>query len=596
MAETTTWRKLHQTPLRDLLRLRITGRLDWHAMLADAALPEQAKDLIYTVVKRTRLWRMEQVSVTRELISHFQDAIDEGVPIERAIKRFGDAKRASKLIRRAKLRNRPLAWQALKWARRAIAALIVFYVGAGVYFAMGSPSPSVDYLAKLNEPILATPESDWAWPIYRTTLKTFADDEFPAADVPTDEGWDKTVAWVMRNPSALETIRRGARKSSLGAPLSRQIDPEDDRAIGKTPSPQTAQDSLVSQSLVAVLLPQLRHMRTFTRALAADTIIAAQANDAARVESDLQAIFSLAEQLRKRDMLVTDLVGIGIRSIGLRAMGYVLEQHPTLLDDAALIRLAHRLSPLNNASDLVTFKGERYMFNDLVQRIYTDDGNGDGRMTTEGIQFLRSLQPMVSTASRGDADAWFNKPAEIALGPAFCMISASRKNVMDEYNTYMDAQEARLARPLRDVHEPDPEARALSLRSDTITSLRYMLVRYFMPALNRVQVSAERVLSEQEALQTVIALELYRRHHDGQYPASLDVLSPRYLPRVPVDRIGGSPLRYKLVDGKPLLYSVGADRDDDGGRPPADEPMRAAEWTATKPVDGDWVLYPIPTP
>jgi hypothetical protein len=74
------------------------------------------------------------------------------------------------------------------------------------------------------------------------------------------------------------------------------------------------------------------------------------------------------------------------------------------------------------------------------------------------------------------------------------------------------------------------------------------------------------------------------------------VLTPTLLPEVPVDRITGGPLIYKLVDGRPLVYSVGADRDDDGGRVTKDrngneEPFFAVEWDNTDPADGDWVIY-----
>jgi hypothetical protein len=62
---------------------------------------------------------------------------------------------------------------------------------------------------------------------------------------------------------------------------------------------------------------------------------------------------------------------------------------------------------------------------------------------------------------------------------------------------------------------------------------------------------------------------------------------------VPADRITGEPVRYRLNNNRPLVYSVGADRNDDEGRPTA-EPRAAANWDA-KPdpmPDGDWVLYP----
>jgi hypothetical protein len=162
--------KLWRTPLHDLLRGRISLRLDWRGRIESAALPVEAKTLILNVVKRTRLWKLERYGVADELIAHFVDGIESGEMADTLVKHFGDKLTAARLIRRAKIRNRPLVWHALKWARRGVAMLLVFYVGLAVYYFVGKPTVSIDYIAKLNAPILAVPESDRAWPIYRKAI------------------------------------------------------------------------------------------------------------------------------------------------------------------------------------------------------------------------------------------------------------------------------------------------------------------------------------------------------------------------------------------------------------------------------------------
>jgi hypothetical protein len=67
------------------------------------------------------------------------------------------------------------------------------------------------------------------------------------------------------------------------------------------------------------------------------------------------------------------------------------------------------------------------------------------------------------------------------------------------------------------------------------------------------------------------ALERYRLAHDA-YPETLDALVPQFLAQIPPDLIGGRPLHYRRADGgKFLLYSVGWNETDDGGKPGSDD-------------------------
>ena len=80
--------------------------------------------------------------------------------------------------------------------------------------------------------------------------------------------------------------------------------------------------------------------------------------------------------------------------------------------------------------------------------------------------------------------------------------------------------------------------------------------------LNEVKADTENAL-----LMTMLALRAYRLEH-GTYPVALAALTPVYLKAVPDDPFALSgPLRYKNTAGGYLLYSVGPDGKDDGGKP-----------------------------
>jgi len=80
------------------------------------------------------------------------------------------------------------------------------------------------------------------------------------------------------------------------------------------------------------------------------------------------------------------------------------------------------------------------------------------------------------------------------------------------------------------------------------------------------------------------ALERYRLAY-GQFPETLDALTPRFISRLPNDVIGGQPYKYRrTADGQFILYSVGWNEKDDGGVPG----QRLFDET-----EGDWVWdYP----
>ena len=68
-------------------------------------------------------------------------------------------------------------------------------------------------------------------------------------------------------------------------------------------------------------------------------------------------------------------------------------------------------------------------------------------------------------------------------------------------------------------------------------------------------------------LLTTLALQAYRMEH-GAFPTTLTALVPAYLPEIPDDPFArAGSLHYRLYGQKYLLYSIGPDGKDDGGRP-----------------------------
>jgi hypothetical protein len=71
--------------------------------------------------------------------------------------------------------------------------------------------------------------------------------------------------------------------------------------------------------------------------------------------------------------------------------------------------------------------------------------------------------------------------------------------------------------------------------------------------------------SETRLFVSELAVELYHSER-GSYPERLDELVPEYLSRVPDDPYSGKPICYRRTSTGYVVYSVGVNRVDDGGR------------------------------
>jgi len=91
------------------------------------------------------------------------------------------------------------------------------------------------------------------------------------------------------------------------------------------------------------------------------------------------------------------------------------------------------------------------------------------------------------------------------------------------------------------------------------------LTRSSIPGSVPYDEAANRNLTFNRLLQTDLAIRMYEREH-GKLPGDLKVLEPEFLPAVLLDLYTEQPLRFHLTDGGYLLYSVGWDHKDDGGK------------------------------
>ncbi len=518
-----------------------------------ADLPDPVRDLIRRVSRGTRLWAREQEDVARELVSHFRGAAAEGASPEAAIRDFGEARTAARLIRRAKKRARPLIWHAWVRAWQAVGAAVLLLLGVygflALRLALAEPSITHDYVADLNAAALRLPEADRAWPLY---------EQAEAALIPLPEHlrkhwgwiepesplWNDAADYVRGNRGAIELIRRGALKPALGLVLGEARASSARAGPGAGPPRSAGEPRSVEEAIggafdatgwLAYLLLQ-------------DSRLAEIERRADGVEHDLAALIGMADQLRGGPTLLSQSLSVTLYGWAVQRLRDVLWRNPGLLSDAQLTALCHRLAAHGGGGPVrLDFGADRPSFLDMVQRLYTDDGRGDGRLTGRGVERLRS-----------GTWPWHDNllPHADLARPLFPSLAFSRRRIVEEYDRLIGlAREEAATPPLLRQGSLDKRFLARTGAGEgggLLRQTRYSPLECHFEVLGSLIAGVERVTARRDGVLVVAALELHRRSH-GSYPDTLDRLAPALLPAVPTEPFSGRPYRYRLLDGRPVL-------------------------------------------
>jgi hypothetical protein len=620
------WHRLRYTRLRDALRGQLDASLDWQSLISLAELPPELAGAARQVVSRSRLWRREKVDVAAELIAHFQDGLAAGRTPAELLHSFGDREASAQLIRRAKRRGRPIVWHAWRYGWMSASAVLLLYVTAGLWMATSRPTIKTDYLAEFNKPVLAVPGDHRAWPLYRDALlglgadrgkETISGSVLELVDAkPGDADWKKLEPLLKQHADSVAKLREAAARPNLGFVASTShadFSAKDRELFGVTLTKQEIELSksrtIEDRWLIATLLPDMLHLRDAGMLLAADAQRAAASGDGNTALADIRAMLGVSRHCEELPFIVCILVSDSVQDRARKTIQSVLSMNSKLWSNDQLRDLAHQLV----ASQIDWrrgFQGERTCFYDSMQRVYTDDGHGDGRLAlnVSRDKNLFELIDSVSTDGAVSRSAFSNPVLALLSMPAANLAIAGRKEMTDMYDQVTNDALARLGAPYWTwSKQPSLDQEVQSLKKGPLHGFRHFFVLLLTPShdtfLNHVIASD----GNRDGVFIGLALELYHRDHN-KWPESLTELSPKYLPTLPADPVTGKALHYKVVNDRPIVYSVGVDGDDDGGRlaknkdgeshPEYAEPNHLGlglrlghEAVRESETDGDWVLW-----
>ena len=382
-----------------------------------------------------------------------------------------------------------------------------------------------------------------AWRDYYNALGTTTN-EFPVALPPQSPATDVLLA-LSKYDSVIEELRQASQSPDSRFPLD--YDMEDPAEI---------------------LLPHLAVLKQCSLALQLRALAELAAGQNEKAFADVKLSLRLVDSIRTEPFIITQLVRMAMLQITLQPVWEGLAEHKWT--DTELAGLEAELSKLDFPADYeFSVRGERASHNKILDWIeqkrsrywlLADMINGNN--TSENF--------LESTASYLVPQGWFyqNKIslAQVEQQWSLPMVDATNQIVSPKTVLAGMAGES-------------------SLRRTPFNFFALLLAPGF-------GVFAQKTAYAQNAVnlaRVAIALERYRLAH-GEFPESLDALSPQFMEKIPHDLINGEPLHYRRTeDGQFILYSIGWNETDDGG-----VVGLTASGSAVDTRKGDWVWrYPV---
>ena len=511
-----------------------------------------------------RYRRKVRQDVEAELAAHFEDELKDYATDEekeqkaqQLIAEFGDVKLLAVLLRRAKKRCRPLWRTALVRSLQVFGIIVLYFFICFVPLLVGRPTISINYVDWLNEFVRASrDEADNARPYYERAFELYVKmpkwlDANPAIS-PTDLNDVELTSlanWLDDNQEAVESLREGSRLLYCW---------------GKYQSDETE----LAKGLVANTMEILPGFRRLAFTMRCRIRYTAYTGDTRTALDDCAVLARFGGHLEGHGLLIEQLFGVAIEAMAYGTLTKVLHEVNVPADvlESVQQELEQRFGP---PDPVISLEAEKAFWYDQIQRTFTDDGRGGGRA------LMRALPYVVE-------DDWKD-----GLWKLVSFNYPDRREAVAMIDRYFARAAELLAKTPSDLQNEGIDADGW-----TETLQAGLMLNMLGPAHYRVAQMSWRLKTHRVAVLTVLAL-MRHKEDTGQYPAELhQLVEAGYISRLPGDPFGEGPLVYRRTDEGFLLYGLGTNLRDDGGRLGTGKEGKPRMWAD----NGDWVFWPVPKP
>jgi peroxiredoxin len=326
-----------------------------------------------------------------------------------------------------------------------------------------------------------------------------------------------------------------------------------------------------SGGLVSALLPAAQKCRGLGNALAAHAMLRLGEGKHDDAWQDLLACHRFGSLVGRGGTLIEGLIGVAIDGLAAKAdLAYLeaIQTDPKRIEGC--VRDLQKLPPPPQITDKLNL-GERFSLLDTILMVDRHgieylEGLVDGQ-TKDSNPLKAVLVEQIVSGIDWDpalrrANEWYDRMAAAARGQD----RSAREKEWGQIESDLKGLRAK-------IQEPEQLAQLLSGDSKNRGKLLGdIIICLMIPAIHKVQGAFDKMKQTHDNLHVAFALARYHCDH-GRYPKNLDELAPKYLDRIPQDIFSGKPLIYRPTENGYMLYSVGVNGKDDGGRGYDDEPQ-----------------------
>ena len=391
-----------------------------------------------------------------------------------------------------------------------------------------------------------------SWQIYfRTPITNSAKmltNDFPVAPSPQSPAADVLLA-LSKYDSTIEELRQASQLPFARFPINYNTENPFDS-----------------------LLPHLMGTKQCVQSLRLRAEAELELGESAKALADIKLAFRMIDSMHQEPFLISHLVRIAELSIILQPVYEGLAGHKW--SDGELVELERELARLDFLADYqLSMRGERNSslsfidhlrrhkdYRELVSATTFDNAGGEDRIEWDKI---------VSTTFYAFIPTGWIYLNEVTIGE----------------------MHQRWTLPTNDSSKHQIYPKVAQAADQVLGSLQTtpwnIFAKIVMPALTFAEQKFGFAQSAVDLARVAGALERYRLAH-GEYPAALAAVTPTFIGALPPDVVGGEPLKYRRTeDGRFVLYSIGWNETDDGGK------MALKQDGRPDNEHGDWVWqYP----